>query len=246
MKRTHTACLITIGNELLNGDIVNTNAAWLGNFLRTAGIPCKKMVVIPDDQDEILHAIQQAVSTYDLVVISGGLGPTKDDVTKEVLAEYFDDHLIRNKEVEQHVVDFFRKRGRNMAEENYFQADVPSRSKVLFNKLGTAPGLLFDLPDKLVVALPGVPYELKYLCSAFLLSEIEKKWDQQERNVRRHWFRITGIGESDLSARLMPHIEPEIQPDMHLAFLPHPGGVDVCLTQVNGESEQSFTSVVHS
>ncbi len=237
---THSAAILTVGNELLNGDIVNTNASWLGRTLRGVGVPCETVLTVPDRLDRIVAALRQLRAEHDLVIVSGGLGPTRDDVTKLALLEVFGDTLVRDDRVLAHVSDYFRKRGREPGEVNMAQADVPSRATVLFNDLGTAPGLLFDVDGKLVAAMPGVPYELHHITSQRLVPELEKRWKKSERRVLQHYFRTTGIGESDLSDRLLAGLEQRIPPDVDIAFLPHPQGVDIRISQVNGESADTF------
>jgi nicotinamide-nucleotide amidase len=237
---SHSAAILTVGNELLNGDIVNTNATWLGRTLRGIGVPCETVLTVPDRLGRIVTALRQLRADHDLVIVTGGLGPTRDDVTKLALLELFGDTLVRDDRVLAHVSDYFLKRGRKVSEVNMAQADVPSRATVLFNDLGTAPGLLFDVDGKLMAAMPGVPYELHHITSQRLVPELEKRWKKSERRVLQHYFRTTGIGESDLSDRVLAGLEQRIPPDVDIAFLPHPQGVDIRISQVNGESADAF------
>ncbi len=241
---THTACVLTIGDELLNGDVINTNATWLGQILRIHGLPCRTMISVADHPEQILRALDYLWKHHDLVVVTGGLGPTRDDVTKDVLLRFFDDHLIRDPEVQEHVADYFRTKGRPVTDINRRQADIPSRAKVLFNELGTAPGLLMEKNGKLMAAMPGVPYELHHITEKRLIPELEKRWYKSERRIRHNWFRTTGIGESDLSDRILTELENRIPEGIDIAFLPHPGGVDIHVTEVNGSSRKKYDAFV--
>ncbi len=241
---THSAAILTIGNELLNGDVVNTNASWLGQTLRGVGVPCETVLTISDRKERITRALEELWVDHDLVIISGGLGPTRDDVTKMALLDFFKDTLVRNPAVLEHVSQYFLKRGRAASEVNRAQADVPARATVLFNELGTAPGLLFEQEGRLLAAMPGVPYELHHITEKRLIPELEKRWKKSERRVLQRYYRTTGIGESDLSDRVLAELEHRIPPDVDIAFLPHPQGVDIRITQINGRSGDAFLQFV--
>ena len=241
---THSAAILTVGNELLNGDVVNTNASWLGQALRGIGVPCETVLTVPDSRDRIVSAIGQLWAEHDLVIVSGGLGPTRDDVTKRALLTFFEDTLVRDPSVLEHVSRYFLQRGREVTEVNRCQADVPSRATVLFNDLGTAPGLLFDVGGRLLAAMPGVPYELHHITGKRLIPELEKRWKKAERRVVQRYFRTTGVGESDLSDRILSELEQRIPPEVDFAFLPHPQGVDIRISQVNGGPDSGFEPFV--
>ena len=238
----HSAGIITIGNELLNGDVINTNASWLGQVLRGIGIPCETVLTVTDDVESIYRAIDYLWNNHDLVIVTGGLGPTRDDVTKTVLLSFFEDHLVRSEEVLLHVTRYFRKRGRKISDVNRRQADVPSTAKILFNDLGTAPGLLLEKDNRLLAAMPGVPYELKFITEKRLVPEIEQHWQKSERRVSQYYLRTTGIGESDLSGTVLKDIEKKIPDKVDIAFLPHPAGVDIRITEINGMKNSGFAA----
>ena len=237
---THAACILTIGNELLNGDVVNTNASWLGGRLRSAGIPCRTILTVGDSHASILQALKQIWQDHDLIIVSGGLGPTRDDVTKKALAEFFDDVLVRDIRVLEHVTSWFKKRGREISEVNRQQADIPQKAKILFNDLGTAPGLLIEQDRKLLAAMPGVPYELHYITEKRLIPELEVRWKKSERRVQQAYLRTIGIGESDLSGMVLKELEDRIPGNVDIAFLPHPSGVDIRITEINGNADSVF------
>ncbi len=239
-KNYYTSGILTIGDELLNGDVVNSNASWLGQIFRSMGVPCVTVITVRDRKRHILKALNRLWDDHDLVIVSGGLGPTRDDVTKMALLDFFDDTLVRDPAVLEHVKQYFLKRGRTVSEVNRRQADIPSTARVLFNDLGTAPGLLFEQKGKLLAAMPGVPYELHHITQKRLLPELEKRWRMSDRRLLQRYYRTTGIGESDLSDRILSGLEERIPPSVDIAFLPHPQGVDIRITQVNGDSGHDF------
>ncbi|MBP3191184.1 CinA family nicotinamide mononucleotide deamidase-related protein [Natronogracilivirga saccharolytica] len=237
----HSAGIVTIGNELLNGDVINTNASWLGQILRGIGIPCETVLTVSDDMESILSAVNYLWDNHDLVIVTGGLGPTRDDVTKSALLHFFEDQPVRDENVLAHVTEYFRKRGRPVSEVNRQQADIPSRARIMFNDLGTAPGLLMEKDDRILAAMPGVPYELKHITEKRLIPLLEQRWEKKERRISQKYYRTTGIGESDLSERVLGGLEKVIPDTVDIAFLPHPSGVDIRITEINGSSQAAFS-----
>lgn len=233
------ACILTIGDELLNGDVVNTNASWLARELRRAGISCTSMVSVGDNAAEVTDEIRRLWPAHELMVVTGGLGPTHDDVTVKALLDLFDDTLVRNEQVLRHLETWFLRRGRPLLEVNRAQADVPSQAQVLFNDLGTAPGLLFEQDGRLLVVMPGVPYELRHITRQRLLPFLEQHSGRTLQSVWQKYFRTTGIGESDLAAVVLQRLQERMPPTVQTAFLPHPTGVDLRLTAVNGAKVQA-------
>lgn len=233
------ACILTIGDELLNGDVVNTNASWLARELRRVGISCNSMVSVGDTVAEVAGEVRRLWPSHELMVLTGGLGPTHDDVTVKALLELFDDTLIRNEQVLRHLETWFLRRGRPLLEVNRAQADVPSQAQVLFNDLGTAPGLLFEQDGRLLAVMPGVPYELRHITRQRLLPLLEQHRGRSMRSVWQTYFRTCGIGESDLAAVVLKGLQERMPPTLQTAFLPHPTGVDLRLTAVNGAREQA-------
>lgn len=229
---------------MLNGDVVNTNSLWLGQRLRSAGLTCTSMITVSDRKSEILRVLRFLWDDHDLIVLTGGLGPTHDDVTKSALLEFFDDKPKRNEKVLKHVLAYFKRKGRDATDVNRQQADVPSKARILFNELGTAPGILMEQMGKILVALPGVPYEMRYITEKRLIPEIEKRWHESERRIQQHYFRTTGIGESELSDRIIKNQHHRIPKTVDIAFLPHPMGVDLRVTEVDGESGNGFNELV--
>ena len=158
------AAIITIGDEILIGQIVDTNSGYIAKALDRIGIEIKEMLSISDDKQAILDAFLYLQNNVDIVVITGGLGPTKDDITKKTICDYFNDELVRDSAVEAHVIALIEKAlQRKASQMNIDQALVPSKCTVLHNEVGTAPGMWIKKEQTLFVSLPGVPYEMKYL-----------------------------------------------------------------------------------
>ncbi|MBC7390429.1 MAG: competence/damage-inducible protein A, partial [Opitutaceae bacterium] len=153
--------IVTIGDEILFGQITDTNSQWLAEQLSLLGIKVKRKVSVGDEQSELLQIFKESENRSDIVILTGGLGPTSDDITKPALCIYFKCGLKIDNQVLEHVTQFFEKRNRPMLEVNRQQAAIPEKSKVLFNTIGTAPGLWIEKDKKVFIALPGVPYEMK-------------------------------------------------------------------------------------
>ena len=168
--------IISIADEILIGQIVNTNATFISQALSDVGIHCNYVHTVRDNKNDILRAIDLALNRSDLIILTGGLGPTNDDLTKEVLCDYFDDDLVVNNDVLNDITSFFQSKGReDISKLNKEQALVPSMAKVFRNPIGTAPAIYFNKLNHLI-ALPGVPYEMKFLLNKFL-SFFKKKYN---------------------------------------------------------------------
>lgn len=154
--------ILTIGDEVRIGQITNTNAAWLSEKITRLGAFISNHITIGDDFDLMVKIITEQIQQNDIVITTGGLGPTHDDITKPVLLKIFDDHLVFDNSTFENIKELFEKQNRTISERNKLQAYVPSKAKILPNKVGTAPGLLFELPHKAIFSLPGVPSEMKY------------------------------------------------------------------------------------
>ena len=228
------AAVITIGDEILIGQIVDTNSSYISKALDKIGIATHEMLSISDDKNHILKTFKKVQNNFDVVVITGGLGPTKDDITKKTFCDYFDDVLVQNDIVLENVKDiiegFYKK---PITQLNIDQALVPSKSKVLFNKVGTAPGMLMEHKKTVFVSLPGVPYEMKYLVDNEVIPYLVKKF---ERPYIVHKTLMTyGRGES-LIAEQIEEWETNLPSFIKLAYLPSPGKVRLRLT-ARGENE---------
>lgn len=229
------AAIITIGDEILIGQIVDTNSAYIAKALDRIGIEIKEMLSISDDKQAILDAFALMQDTVDVVVITGGLGPTKDDITKKTICDYFDDTLIRNVEVEAHVIALIEKAlQREASQMNKDQALVPSKCVILHNEVGTAPGMWIKKGQTVFVSLPGVPYEMKYLVDYQLVPKLVVEY---ERPFIIHKTVLTyGQGES-LVAERIEDWENDLPSFIKLAYLPAPGRVRLRLT-AKGKDKQ--------
>lgn len=216
--------VIAIGDELLIGQIVNTNAAWLGEQLSMLGIPIRYATTVGDRHDDITRCLQLAWSRADIILLTGGLGPTHDDITKKVVADFFGAaEMATDEKVLQHVKDLFAKRGMVMSPINLAQAQVPAGAKVLWNEFGTAPGLLFEKDHKFCIVLPGVPAEMKGIFTGPLLPLLRAC--AAGDIIRHRTIRTFGIAESALAEILTP--VSELERFGKIAFLPSYTGVNV-------------------
>lgn len=219
--------IITIGDEILIGQIVDTNSAWMAVQLNDIGIEVKQITTVADRSADILMALTLAAGRADIILMTGGLGPTKDDITKHTLASYFGQKLRRDSEVLAHVERIFARSGRPILEVNRQQADVLAECDVLFNSLGTAPGMWITHQNKQYVVLPGVPFEMKHLMKERVLPRL--LFFKERIPLHHHTLLTAGIGESFLAERIH-EIETHLPANMHLAYLPKPGLVRLRLT----------------
>lgn len=222
------ASIITIGDEILIGQITDTNSGFIAKSLDKIGIEIVEMISISDHKQHILESFARYQNKVDLVLITGGLGPTKDDITKHTFCEYFDDHLIINPEVEAHVIDLIeRVMQRPASQINKDQALVPSTCVVLHNKVGTAPGMWMQKENTVFVSMPGVPYEMKYLIENQVVPKVVSLYN---RPYIIHKTILTyGQGESWVAERI-EHWENQLPSCIKLAYLPSPGRVRLRLS----------------
>ena len=222
------AAIVTIGDEILIGQIVDTNSAYIAKALDKIGIATQEILSISDDKLHILNTFQNLQNKVEVVIITGGLGPTKDDITKKTFCEYFEDDLIENEAVLLHVrsiIEGIYKRP--ITQINRDQALIPSTAKVLFNKMGTAPGMWMEKENTVFVSLPGVPYEMKYLIDNEVIPNLVQKF---KRPYILHQTIMTyGTGES-LIAEQIEEWEDNLPDFIKLAYLPSPGKVRLRLT----------------
>ena len=227
--------VLSIGDELLIGQTVNTNAAWMGRALEEEGWHVTRCVVIPDDRATMLQALREAEARSELVLLTGGLGPTRDDITKHVLCEHHETELIRHPDIEERIVAWFERRGREVLQVNRDQALLPADCLVLDNPLGTASGMWFDREGGVTVSMPGVPYEMEHILTHGVIPEMQKRLVMQGRLPRREHRSILtmGTGESQLALRI-DDLETEwMEQGIKLAYLPSPGSVRIRLTAEN-------------
>lgn len=227
--------VVTIGDEILYGQITDTNTQWMSTELDKIGIKTVRKSSVGDQEDKILQILKEAESRADIILLTGGLGPTKDDITKKMLCRYFDDELVINEDALAFITDFFVKRGRPMTELNRQQAAVPSRCTYLANKTGTAPGMWFERNGTVFVSMPGVPHEMKYLMSNEVIPRLKTFFETPI--IYHKMIRTIGVGESFLAEKI-EHWEDNLPEHIRLAYLPSFGQVRLRLTAVGTDEEK--------
>ncbi|MBK9319611.1 MAG: competence/damage-inducible protein A [Bacteroidetes bacterium] len=225
--------IITIGDELLIGQIVDTNSAWIGQQLNAIGFKVHQITTVSDQREHILTAFKEASQRVQVVLITGGLGPTRDDLTKDCLCEYFNVPLQFNEEAYMDVEHLFKIRGREVTPVNRLQAELPANATLLSNKVGTAPGMWFDEGGVVYVSMPGVPYEMKYLMEKEVLPRLKRKYEAPF--IMHRTILTQGIGESFLSD-LISDYEDALPSYVKLAYLPSSGMVRLRLS-ASGEEQ---------
>ena len=237
------ATIVTIGDEILIGQIVDTNSGFIAKSLDKIGVAVHEMISISDDKQHILDTFSKLQNQVDLVIITGGLGPTKDDITKHTFCEYFEDQLIENEAVLAHVVaiiEGFYKRP--ITQMNRDQALVPSKCRVLHNAMGTAPGMWMKKEQTVFISLPGVPYEMKYLMDHEIIPKVVREY---ERPYILHKTIMTyGEGESKIAERIESW-ENNLPPFIKLAYLPSPGKVRLRLS-ARGSDKAALEQAIES
>ena len=220
--------LVSIGDEILIGQIVNTNSVFLAKELNKIGVEIAQITSISDQKEIIKKALDEARNRADIVIMTGGLGPTSDDVTKHALCEYFDDHLVKNDNVLEHIENIFRKYVTTpISDMNREQANLPSKAKILHNQFGTAAGMWFINQAKVFISLPGVPYEMEALVKNEVLPKIQ---EQFVLPALYHKTILTyGLGESVIAARIADW-EKNLPESIKLAYLPSLGRVRLRLS----------------
>ncbi len=219
--------IMTIGDELLYGQVVDTNSAFMGQELAKIGLRVRQISSVSDRADEIVRALDQARQRAQVVLITGGLGPTKDDLTKHVLARYFDTELVIHEPTLAHVTSFFTRFNRPMLDVNRQQALVPANCQVLFNAVGTAPGMWFEDRGTVFVSMPGVPFEMKKLMTNEVLPRLRGRF--QLAPIEHVVVMTVGLGESFLAEKIADW-EDALPPNFKLAYLPSLGAVRLRLT----------------
>ena len=232
--------IITIGDEILIGQIINTNSSWLADQLVNNGIECTKISTVGDNSKGIKNALLNVEESSELIIITGGLGPTNDDITKKVLCQVFEDDLILNNHVLNDITDFFKRKKRSkILDLNKNQALVPSKAKIIRNSMGTAPGIWFKKNNKNILALPGVPYEMKHLFNDFL--KIFKSQNKLKTITNKTIF-IKNIPESQI-ANMIKEWELNLNEKIKLAYLPRPGTVRLRLSLI-GNNQKKQLSII--
>jgi nicotinamide-nucleotide amidase len=230
-----SAELLTIGDEILYGQIIDTNSQWMSVALTNIGIKVMRKTTVGDEEKAILDAFAEAEKRADIILITGGLGPTNDDLTKPCLAKYFNCDMRIHEEALAEVTEFFKSRGRELTEVNRLQAALPLCAEKITNKMGTAPGMWFVRNGKVFVSMPGVPHEMKYMMTHMVIPRLQKTF--RTPVIHHTVIRTVGIGESFLAEKISSW-ERSLPPHVKLAYLPSPGEVKLRLTSMGDDREK--------
>jgi nicotinamide-nucleotide amidase len=233
--RTIYAEVLSIGDEILYGQITDTNSQWISAELDKIGVRTIRKTTVGDDEKQILQAFQEAERRADMVLITGGLGPTSDDLTKPLLARYFDSPISTNEQALAELEEMYRYRNRPLNALNRRQADLPEKCQFISNKVGTAPGMWFEREGKVFVSMPGVPHEMKKMMSEIILPKLERFFNPPA--IYHRMVRTSGIAESVL-AETLSEWEAQLPPHIKLAYLPKLMQVRLRLTAFGEDREQ--------
>ena len=232
--------IITIGDELLIGQVVDTNSAWMAQQLNEQGIELYQITSVHDDRNHIIAALNEAFSRADIVLTTGGLGPTKDDITKHVLCDYFGTHLIEDARVRAHIHDLYKDRPDVLNRLTATQWLVPETAEILPNRVGSAPLMIFHKEDKLLACMPGVPYEMKIAMEEQILPYIHLSIHPfTHSSIIHKTLQVTGIAESSL-AILLEDFENMMPDTLHLAYLPKDGIIRLRLSSYGALTEKDM------
>ena len=228
--------IITIGDELLIGQVVDTNSAWMAEKLNEQGIELYQITSVHDDREHIINALNEAFDRADIVLTTGGLGPTKDDITKHVLCAYFGTHLVENAHVRAHIEALYQDRPDVLNRLTATQWLVPECAEILENRVGSAPLMIFHKGEKLLASMPGVPYEMKIAMEEQIIPYVQRTMYDVQRSILHRTLQVTGISESSL-AILLEDYENRMPSGLHLAYLPKDGIIRLRLSSYGEISE---------
>jgi nicotinamide-nucleotide amidase len=234
------ADVITIGDEILYGQIVDTNSQWISSELDKIGVRVLRKTSVGDNREEIIRIFEEAESRSSIILITGGLGPTSDDITKATLADYFNSSLILNRKALIEVTQFFKSKGIDLSELNRQQAFLPEACEMIPNKSGTAPGMWFEKNNKIFISMPGVPFEMKAMMALSVIPKIKERF--QTPVIYHKVIRTVGIGESFIAEKIHD-IEISLPENIKLAYLPSLGEVKLRLT-ASGNDPQELKTLV--
>ncbi len=232
--------IITIGDEILIGQIVDTNSAWMSKELNAIGISVNRITSISDTKDAIITSVEEAMSRVDLVLMTGGLGPTNDDITKKTLSDYFDCELVQDEGLYAKIEERLARYKIGMNAFNREQALVPDGARIITNDFGTAPCMWFSKDDKQVISMPGVPFEMKNIMESEILPKLSEEFDCP--HVLHQTIMVQGLGESVL-AEMLQDWEAKLSSVVKLAYLPSPGVVRLRMSLM-GEDEAELKAIV--
>jgi len=232
--------VLAIGDELLIGQTVNTNAAWIGQEMSNRGYRVQRCLTIADDQHSIIHALDQILPDTSCVIITGGLGPTKDDITKYTLAQYFESPIAIHQATLEQIESFFASRNKPMLDVNTQQAALPTKAKILKNRCGTAAGMWFERREVIFISLPGVPYEMKTIMTEEAFPLLEERY--KGATLYHKTIHTQGIGESFLADQISDWEKRVREAGLGLAYLPSPGIVKLRLSSYTGKENKTQIS----
>ena len=230
--------IISIGTEILLGDIVDTNSKYIAEHLKDLGYDIHYMTAVGDNQKRVINVLKRAIERSDLVITTGGLGPTEDDLTRQAIAKATDKNLYQDENLLNSIKEYFDQKNYNMTKNNYSQAFLPEGAKVIKNNWGTAPGILLKESDYMIISLPGVPSEMKKMFSNYILKELQKYSEKTILSKTLHFF---GIGESTLETKLKNILENQNNPT--LALLAGEGEVKLRIT-AKGENKNKLKDMI--
>jgi len=229
-----TINIITIGDELLIGQVIDTNSAWIGKAANQLGFDLGKIYTVSDTYRAIQDTLGLAIKDSDVVILTGGLGPTKDDISKKAIAEFMDDDLVHSEVSWEHIQAMFKSFGRTPLEMHKEQAKVPSTALLLENKMGTAMGMWMEYADTIIMSLPGVPYEMKYIMEHEGFPRLQSRFPNLQR-IEHRTLHTVGVGEGQLSEKL-EDFENSLPVGLKLAYLPNVGKVRLRLSKTKESS----------
>lgn len=228
------AIILTIGDELLIGQTIDTNSAWMGEQLNALGVEVVEKIALADSREGIVSGLDRAIEKSDIILITGGLGPTKDDITKKVMADYFGMGMRFDEPTYERILRLFERWGRSSTPAHKEQCYMPDGAQLLRNKMGTAPGMLFEYKGKVLVSMPGVPYEMKYIMEHSVLPMLQERVGGQA--IVHHTILTAGEGETRI-ARKIESVVDRFPEYISIAYLPSLGAVKLRLTAMGEDKE---------
>ncbi len=233
--------IITIGDELLIGQVIDTNSTWIAKELNKIGFDVRYKVTVGDDKNDIIHAFEKALSRVSVVLVTGGIGPTKDDITKKTLCEFFNSKLVFDEKVIENIEEIFSRSGRVINELTHDQAYVPDKAQIIQNKAGTAPCTWFEQDGKVLVSMPGVPAEMQWLMSNEIISRLQSFFKQSD-SIQHQTFLVSRYSESAL-AMLLCSFEQELPENLKLAYLPSYGLIRLRITGKHSDGSFLYSQI---
>lgn len=232
--------ILTIGDEILIGQIVDTNSSWIANELSKVGGDVVQMLTISDEGEAIQQALQQAMQIADVVIMTGGLGPTRDDITKHKIAEFFGAEMVFHQPTHDHIQALMKKWSRSTPDYLDKQCAMPDNATVLTNAMGTAPGMWFEEENTIIVSMPGVPYEMQYIMETHVIPKLAAQ--NKHFHIAQKTLLFSGLGES-MIAKQISDIEDNLPTALSMAYLPSPARVRIRLT-AKGNDKQHLTTLI--